>query len=201
VAVAGIGVGLAVTGGSHPSASLSSGGTAPTDAPTAQASASASASGSPAPWASESCPNQLSSWRGTGAGGQVQAVVTGVTIMLQAATPLETDLAHGTAPAASVTALRSADSSLGSATQAAGRNVIPACITGAHQAEVAGLAALGSAVTGFQNALTAIGAGHDQAAHGNIQTAITAMQTGSADMAKAAVDVNRYGAKQTGSRA
>jgi hypothetical protein len=121
--------------------------------------------------------------------------------MLQAATPLETDLAHGTAPAASVTALRSADSSLGSATQAAGRNVIPACITGAHQAEVAGLAALGSAVTGFQNALAAIGAGHDQAAHGNIQTAITAMQTGSADMAKATVDVNRYGAKQTGSRA
>jgi hypothetical protein len=51
------------------------------------------------------------------------------------------------------------------------------------------------------NALAAIAAGHDQAAHGNIQTAITAMQTGSADMAKATVDVNRYGAKRTGSRA
>jgi hypothetical protein len=199
VVVAGIGVGLAVTGGNHPSASLSSGGTAPTDAPTALTSASAP--GSPAPWASESCPNQLLSWRGTGAGGQVQAVVTGVTIMLQAATPLETDLAHGTAPAAMVTALRSAANSLGSATRAADKNVIPACITGAHQAEVAGLAGLGGAVTGFQNALAAIGGGHDQAAHGNIQTAITAMQAGSADMAKATVDVNRYGAKRTGSRA
>src|SRR5580700_2955072 len=39
VVVAGIGVGLAVTGGNHPSASLSSGGTAPTDAPTALTSA------------------------------------------------------------------------------------------------------------------------------------------------------------------
>ncbi len=203
VVVAGIGVGLAVTGGHHPSASLSSGGTAPTAGPTAlaSASASASASGSPAPWASESCPNQLSSWRGTGAGGQVQAVVTDITILLQAATPLETDLAHGTAPAASVTAVRSAASSLGSSTRAAGQNVIPACISGAHQTEVAGLAALGGAVTGFQNALAAIAAGHDQAAHGNIQSAITAMQTGSADMAKATVDVNRYAAKRTGSRA
>jgi hypothetical protein len=197
--VAGIGVGLAVTGGNHPSASLSSGGTAPTDAPTAQATAPAS--GSPAPWASESCPDQLSSWRGTGAGGQFQAVVTDVTILLQAATPLEADLAHGTAPAASVTALRSAANSLGSATRAAGRNVIPACISGAHQAETAGLAALGSAVTGFGNALTAVGSGNDQAAHGNIQTAITAMQSGSADMAKATVDISRYGAKSTGSRA
>jgi hypothetical protein len=102
VVVAGIGVGLAVTGGNHPSASLSSGQTAPTDAPNALSTASAS--GSPAPWASESCPNQLSSWRGTGAGGQLQAVATNVTILLQAATPLETDLAHGTAPSAKVTA-------------------------------------------------------------------------------------------------
>jgi hypothetical protein len=193
VVVAGIGVGLAVTGGNHPSASLSSGGTAPTDAPTALATASAS--GSPAPWASGSCPNQLSSWRGTGAGGQLQAVATDVTILLQAATPLETDLAHGTAPAANVTALRSAASSLGSATRAAGRNVIPACISGAHQAEVAGLASLGSAVTGFGNALSAIGGGGDQAAHGNIRTAIAAMQSGSADMAKATVDLSRYGTK------
>jgi hypothetical protein len=195
VAVAGIGVGLAVTGGNHPSASLSSGGTAPTDAPTAAVSASASASGSPAPWASESCPNQLSSWRGTGAAGQLQAVATNVTILLQAATPLETDLAHGTAPAANVTALRSAANSLGSATRAAGRNVIPACISGAHQAEVAGLASLGSAVTGFENALRAIGSGDDPTARGNIRTAIPAMQSGSADMAKASVDLSRYGAK------
>jgi hypothetical protein len=193
VVVAGIGVGLAVTGGNHPSASLSSGGTAPTDAPTALATASAS--GSPAPWASESCPNQLSSWRGTGAGGQLQAVATNVTILLQAATPLETDLAHGTAPAANVTALRSAANSLGSATRAAGRNVIPACISGAHQAEVAGLASLGSAVTGFENALRAIGSGDDPTARGNIRTAIPAMQSGSADMAKASVDLSRYGAK------
>jgi hypothetical protein len=197
VVVAGIGVGLAVTGGNHPSASLSSGGTAPTDAPTAavSVSVSASASGSPAPWASESCPNQLSSWRGTGAGGQLQAVATNVTILLQAATPLETDLAHGTAPAANVTALRSAANSLGSATRAADRNVIPACISGAHQAEVAGLASLGSAVTGFENALSAIGSGDDPTAHGNIRTAIPAMQSGSADMAKATVDLSRYGAK------
>ena len=193
VVVAGIGVGLAVTGGNHPSASLSSGGTAPTDAPAALATASAS--GSPAPWASESCPNQLSSWRGTGAGGQLQAVATNVTILLQAATPLETDLAHGTAPSAKVTALRSAASSLGSATRAAGRNVIPACISGAHHAEVAGLASLGSAVTGFENALRAIGSGDDPTAHGNIRTAIPAMQSGSADMAKASVDLSRYGAK------
>lgn len=193
VVVAGIGVGLAVTGGDQPSASLSSGGTAPTDAPAALATASAS--GSPAPWASESCPNQLSSWRGTGAGGQSQAVVTDVTILLQAATPLEADLAHGAAPAASVTALRSAADSLGSATRAGDRNVIPACISGAHQAEVAGLASLGGAVTGFEKALSAIGSGDDPTAHGNIRTAITAMQSGSADMAKATVELSRYGAK------
>jgi hypothetical protein len=36
---------------------------------------------------------------------------------------------------------------------------------------------------------------HDQAAHGNIRTAITAMQSGSADMAQAAVDLSRYGTK------
>ena len=127
-------------------------------------------------------------------------MATNVTILLQAATPLETDLAHGAAPAASVTALRSAANSLGSATRAADRNVILACISGAHPAEVAGLASLGSAVTGFENALSAIGSGDDPTAHGNIRTAITAMQSGSADMAKATADLSRYGAKCAGSR-
>jgi hypothetical protein len=199
--VAGIGVGLAVTGGSHPSASLPSGATAPTDAPTATASAPASASGSPAPWASETCPNQLSSWRGTGAGGQLQAVVTDVTILSQAATPLAADLARGTAPAASVTALRSAATSLRSTTRGAAQNPVPACISGAYHAEVAALADLGRAVTGFENTLSAAGRGDDQAAHGNIQAAITATQSGSAQLAKATIDLSQYGAKRAGSRA
>jgi hypothetical protein len=193
--VAGVGVGLAVTGGPSPDAPLSSAGTAPTDGPAAVSSSPATPTGSPPPWASERCPNQLTSWRSTGAGGQLQAVTTDVTILLQAAAPLETDLAHGTAPAASVTAVRSVATSLGSAVGAADRNVIPACISGAHRAEVAGLASLGSAVTGFKNALSAIGSGNDQGAHGDVQTAITAMQTGSADMAKATVDLSRYRAK------
>lgn len=193
VVATGVGVGLAATGGHNPSDSLSSGGTAPAGVPVAVVTASSS--GSPAPWASESCPSQLSSWRGTGAGGQLQAVTTDVTILLQAATPLDKDLARSTAPTARAKALRSAATSLGSSTRAAYRNVIPVCISGAHHAEVAGLAALSGAVTGFDNVLSAVGSGYDQTAHRNIQTAITAMQSGSADMAKAMADLSRYGTK------
>jgi hypothetical protein len=122
-------------------------------------------------------------------------VVTDVTILLQAASSLSTDLKSGTAPPAAVTTLRSATTSLRSATRGADENVIPACISGAHRAEIAGLAALGGAVTGFDSALSAVGSGNDPAAQTDIGAAITSMQTGSADMAKAMVDVNRYGAK------
>ncbi|HEY6297261.1 MAG TPA: hypothetical protein VIX15_16510, partial [Streptosporangiaceae bacterium] len=73
--------------------------------------------------------------------------------------------------------------------------VIPACVSGAHGAEVAGLAARGGAVTGFDSALSAVGSGNDAAAQAGIGAAITSMQTGSADIARAMVDVNRYGAK------
>ena len=48
-------------------------------------SCAAASSSASAPW-SGSCQSKLASWRGTGAGGQLQAVVTAVTIMLQAAT-------------------------------------------------------------------------------------------------------------------
>ncbi|MGH3223118.1 MAG: hypothetical protein ACRDPY_31255 [Streptosporangiaceae bacterium] len=196
VLVAGAGLGLALTGSHHPSTSTSSGGTAPTNGPTALSTASPAASSkAAAPGAVRSCPGQLTAWRSTGAGGQFQVVVTDVTILLQAASSLNADLKSGTAPPAAVTALRSAAKSLRSATRGADENVIPACISGAHRAEVAGLAALGGAVAGFDSALSAIGSGNDPAAQTDIGAAITSMQTGSADIARAMVDVNKYGAK------
>jgi hypothetical protein len=200
VVVAGAGLGLALTGSHNPSTSTSGGGTGPTNGPTALSTALSTASPAAsskavAPAAVRSCPGQLTAWRSTGAGGQFQVVVTDVTLLLQAATSLNADLKSGTPPSAAVTALRSATKSLRSATQGADREVIPACVSGAHRAEVAGLAALGGAVTGFNTALTAVGSGNDPAAQTDIGAAITSMQTGSADIAKAMVDVNRYGAK------
>jgi len=122
-------------------------------------------------------------------------VVTKLTIVSQAATTLNADLAAGTAPAAAVTALRSAATSLSSATQAAGRNVIPGCVSGAHQDEVAGLADLDRAVTGFGSAADKFDSGDFGGAQGGMRTAVTAVQSGSAEMATAIAAVNQYGAK------
>jgi hypothetical protein len=187
--------GVITTGGQSPSASLPSGATAPANAPVIGPSASSAASSSAsAPW-SGSCQSKLASWRGTGAGGQLQAVVTAVTIMLQAATSLEPGLSSGAAPADKVTAFRPAVTSLRSVIRAAQENLIPACVSGAHLAEGTGLTELGRAVADYQNALAAIGGGSSQAALRNIRAGITAMQSGSAEMAKATADVNRYGSR------
>lgn len=164
----------------------------------AQVKASAQASSPPsasAPWVSTSCPSQLLSWRSTGAGGQLQVVVTKLTIVSQAAMLLHADLAAGTAPAAAVTALRSAAASLSSATQAAEKNMIPGCVSGAHQAEVAGLADLDHAVTGFGSAADKSDSGDFDGAQGGMQAAVTAMQSGSAEVATAIVAVGQYGTR------
>lgn len=193
VAIA-VSAGFVAAGGHSPRASLSSGGAAPTNAPVTLPSPSASASASAsAPWSSASCPSQLASWRSTGAGGQLQVVVTDLTIVSQATTYLDADLASGTAPSAAVTALRSAATSLRSSTRAAGKNLIPGCVSGAHRAEVAGLADLGDAVAGFDNAVGETGSGDYGTAQRGMRTAITAMQSGSAEMAKTTADLNRYG--------
>ncbi len=192
-------IAVITSGGHGPSASRPSGATAPANAPVssgtaAPANAPVTGPSASAPW-SAGCQSQLAAWRGTGAGGQLQAVVTEVTIMLQAATSLEPGLSSGAAPAAKVTAFRSAATSLRSATRAAQENLIPACVSGAHPAERAGLTELGGAVADYQNALAAIGGGDYQAAHRNIQAGITAIQSGSAEVAKAAADVSRYGSR------
>jgi len=189
-----VSAGFAAAGGHGLRASLSSGGAAPTNAPVTQPSPSASASASAsAPWSSASCPSQLASWRSTGAGGQLQVVVTDLTIVSQAAVSLDADLASGTAPSAALTALRSAARSLRSSTRAAGKNLIPGCALGAYRVEVAGLADLGDAVAGFDNAVGETGSGDYGTAQRGMRTAITAMQSGSAEMAKTTADLNRYG--------
>jgi hypothetical protein len=148
-----------------------------------------------APWSSNDCPSQLASWRGTGAGGQLQVVVTDVTIVTQAAASLNTDLQAGTAPAADVTALNSAATSLRSSTQAATKNPIPGCVAGTQPAEAKGLTHLGDAVAGFGSAVTGAGSGDYGTAQRDMQTAVAAVQSGSAEMAAAIAGLNQYGTK------
>jgi hypothetical protein len=156
------------------------------------ASSSARSSGS-APWSSASCPSQLASWRGTGAGGQLQVVVTDLTIASQAAISLRADPASGTIPQSAATALSTASASLRSSTQAAGKNLIPGCVSGAYQAEIAGLTDLGRAVAGFDNAVSETASGDYGTAQQSSQNAVATLQSGSAKMATAMVDVNQYG--------
>ena len=137
----------------------------------------------------------MTSWRSTGAGGQLQVVVTDLTIALQAATSMRADPASGTIPQAAVTALNSANASLRVSTQAAGKNLIPGCVSGANRAEVAALTDLGRAVAGFDNAVSQSASGNYGAAQLTSQTAVAALQTGSAKMATAIVDANGYGTK------
>lgn len=168
----------------------------PPASPGSQSPASSAAkSTASAPWSSANCPNQLASWRSTGADGQLQVVVTDLTIASQAATSLNADLASGTAPSAAVTALRSAATSLSSSTRAATKNLIPGCVSGAHQAEVTGLTDLGSAVADFGKAVNETGSGDYGTAQHSIRTAVTALQSGSAGMGQAITNLNRYGAK------
>lgn len=164
--------------------------------PGASARSSAAASTpNTAPWASASCPSQLLSWRSTGASGQLQVVVTDLTIVTQAAASLNADLAAGSAPAADVTALRAAATSLNSAAQAAKKNMIPGCVSAPYRAEVAGLTDLGGAIAGFNNAIGATGSSDYATAQRGMQTAATSVQSGSAEMAAAITGLNRYGTK------
>lgn len=156
----------------------------------------ASAPPSPSgPWRPVSCPSQLASWRGTGAGGQLQVVVTFLTITSQAAASLDSGLAAGTAPPTAVTALRSAAASLRSAVQAAAKNPIPGCVTGAHQAEVTALADLAGAAAGFGGAVSATGTGDYATARRDIRAAVATSQPGSAQLANAITELTQYGAK------
>lgn len=211
-AAAAVSAGLVVMGGHSSSASPSGEVTAQANAlvtaasssglasapaaagPSVRAQASSSAS---APWASTSCPSQVATWRSTGAGGQLQVVVTDITIASQPAASLHTDLTSTapSAPSATVTALSSATTSLRSSTQSAGKTPIPACVPGAHTAEVTGLADLGRAVAGFASAVNEARGGDYATAGQTLDTAIAAMQSGSAQMATAIVDLNRYGTK------
>jgi hypothetical protein len=215
----GVSAGLVATSGHGTGASLSSDTTAKMNAPLTASSAPAPSSSAPpsaasrisspasaasqagsrfagsAPWVSTSCPSQLASWRGTGAGGQLQVVVTDLAIVSQAATSLHADPATGTIPPGAVTALRSATASLNASTQAAGKNLIPGCVSSAHQAEVAGLAKLSGAVANFDNAADQTGSGKNGTAQSSMQTAVAAMQSGSVEMATAIAGVNQYGAK------
>jgi hypothetical protein len=135
------------------------------------------------------------SWRGTGASGQLQVVVTDLTIVSQAATSLNADLASGTAPAADVTALRAATTSLNSGAQAARKNLIPGCVSAAYRAEVAGLTDLGGAFAGFNNAIGATGTSDYATAQRGMRTAAASIQSGSAEMATAITGLNRYGTR------
>ena len=183
----------AASASTRSSAAASALGSAPTSAP-ARSSAAASPP-TTAPWASTSCPSQLVSWRSTGASGQLQVVVTDLTIVTQAAASLNADLASGSAPAADVTALRAATTSLNSAAQAAKKNLIPGCVSAPYRAEVAGLTVLGGAVAGFNNAIGATGSSDYATAQRGMQTAATSVQSGSAEMAAAITGLNRYGTK------
>jgi hypothetical protein len=122
-------------------------------------------------------------------------VATDLTIAAQAAASLHADPATGTVPPAAVTALRSAAASLRSSTQAAGKNLIPGCISGAHQAEVTGLANLSGAVANFDNAADQTDSGNNGTAQRSMQSAVAAVQDGWAEMATAIAGVNRYGGK------
>jgi TolA-binding protein len=122
-------------------------------------------------------------------------VVTDLTIVSQAAASLNTGLASGTAPAADVTALRAATTSLNSAAQAAKKNLIPGCVSDAYRAEVAGLTDLDGAVADFNNAVGATGSGDYATAQRGMQTAAASMQSGSAEMATAVAGLNRNGSK------
>ena len=166
-------------------------------APASTSARSSAAASAPttAPWSSASCPSQLVSWRGTGASGQLQVVVTDLTIVSQAAASLNADLASGAAPAADVTALRAATTSLNSAAQAARKNMIPGCVSAPYRAEVAGLTDLGGAVAGFDNAIGATGSSDYATAQRGMQTAATSVQSGSAEMAAAITGLNRYATK------
>jgi hypothetical protein len=135
------------------------------------------------------------SWRGTGASGQLQVVVTDLTIVSQAAASLNADLASGAAPAADVTALRAATTSLNSAAQAAKKNLIPGCVSVPYRAEVAGLTDLGGAIAGFDNAIGATGSSDYATAQRGMQTAAASIQSGSAEMASAINGLNRYGTR------
>jgi hypothetical protein len=137
----------------------------------------------------------MASWRGTGAGGQLQVVVTDLTIASQAATSMRADPVSGTIPQAAVTALSSAAASLSVSTQAAGQNLIPGCVSGAYQAEVGALTDLGRAVAGFNNAVSESASGAYGTAQQSSQTAVAALQSGSAKMATAIVDANQYGTR------
>lgn len=164
-------------------------------APTSARSSAAASAPAVAPWSSTSCPSQLVSWRSTGASGQLQVVVTDLTIVSQAAASLNADLASGTVPAADVTALRAASTSLNSAAQAAKKNLIPGCVSAAYRAEVAGLTDLGGAVAGFNNAVGAAGSSNYASAQRGVQTAAASIQSGSAEMASAITGLNRYGTR------
>jgi hypothetical protein len=137
----------------------------------------------------------MASWRSTGAGGQLQVVVTDLTIASQAAISMRADPVSGTIPQATVTALSSAAASLRVSTQAAGKNLIPGCVSGAYSAEVAGLTDLGRAVAGFDSAVSASASGDYGTAQHSSQTAVAALQSGSAKMATAIVDANQYGTR------
>jgi len=135
------------------------------------------------------------SWRSTGASGQLQVVVTDLTIVSQAAASLNAGLASSAAPAADVIALRAATTSLNSAAQAAKKNLIPGCVSTAYRAEVAGLTDLGGAVAGFDNAIGATGSSDYATAQRGMQTAAASIQSGSAEMASAITGLNRYGTR------
>jgi hypothetical protein len=122
-------------------------------------------------------------------------VVTNLTIVSQAAASLNADLASGAAPAADVTALRAATTSLNSAAQAAKNNLIPGCVSAPYRAEVAGLTDLGGAVAGFTNAIGATGSSDYATAQRGMQTAAASIQSGSAEMATAITGLNRYGTR------
>lgn len=218
-AAIGVSASLVAAGGQSNGASLSSETTAKTKAPLTASSSSPPSSVAPpsstsrassppssasqdssrslgsAPWSSASCPSQLASWRGTGAGGQLQVVATDLTIAAQAAASLHADPAAGTVPPAAVSALRSAAASLRSSIQAAGKGLIPGCISGAHQAEVTGLASLSGAVVNFDNAADQTDSGNNGTAQRSMQSAVAAVQYGWAEMATAIAGVNRYGGK------
>jgi hypothetical protein len=122
-------------------------------------------------------------------------VVTDQAIVSQAATSLNADLASGTAPAADVTALRAAATSLNSADQTARKNLIPGCVSAPYRAEVAGLSDLGGAVAGFNNAIGATSSSDYATAQRGMQTAAVSIQSGSAQMAAAVTGLNRYGTR------
>jgi hypothetical protein len=90
---------------------------------------------------------------------------------------------------------RTACRSRGRSTQAARKDLIPGCVSGAYQAEVAGLTDLGGAVADFNNAVDETDSGDYGTAQRGMRTAVAAMQSGSAEMATAIAGLNRYGTR------